>query len=228
MRGRMKMRIPHVWLRGALLLLLTPTLSRPVWAQSGASSSQLLSQPLSHRNVLADIALQCVLINIETASPIHIEGKGLAPIVAPGLEAGLLEQGYQLTNPSNLGAGRDFVYAVDLAVVDLKRSGRKQVVRTVSLGMSFQIWDRSGEETPENNASGAVLTQSGTCSDVHVDSVDRTLLSSLSYAGFPETNPAQPATGGLRRFLEPAILIGATAVGTYLFFNLRSRRADSG
>jgi len=215
------MPIQYVWLRGALLLLLASTLSGPAWAQSDAP----LAQPLPHRNVMADIALQCVITHIDKASPMQVEGKGLAPIVAPQLEAGMLASGYQL---ANLDAGKSLVYTVDLAVVDLKKSGRKQVTRTVSLGMSFQVWDRTAKENQAQNASAATLEQSGTCSDVQVDTVDRTLLSSLSYAGFPETNPAPPAKGGLRRFLEPAVLIGATAVGTYLFFNLRSRRSDSG
>ena len=217
----MKMRIPHVWLIGALLLLLAAALAGPARAQSDTP----LTQPPTHRNVMAYIALQCVLAHIDKAAPLQVEGKGLAPIVAPGLEAGMLKNGYHL---ASLGVGKSLEYTVDLAVVDLKKSSRKQVTRTVSLGMSFQIWDRTAKGNQDQNAPEATLEQSGTCSDVQVDTVDRTLLSSLSYAGFPETNPAQPAMGGLRRFLEPAVLIGATAVGTYLFFNLRSRRADSG
>ena len=78
------MRIPHVWLIGALLLLLAAALAGPARAQSDTP----LTQPPTHRNVMADIALQCVLAHIDKAAPLQVEGKGLAPIVAPGLEAG--------------------------------------------------------------------------------------------------------------------------------------------
>lgn len=177
-----------------------------------------VSAQTTHRKVMADIALECVLAEIPGPTEIQLTGTGLAAIVAPDLESALISRGFTLLKPDAPNARSQVAYDVEFADVALTRKGKNQLERVVSLGLSLTL---SG--SADDRISG-----SKTCRDSRSDIVGREEVASLGDPGYPETNPIIPAKGGWKRFIEPAVLLAASAVGTYLLFNLRSRRADSG
>jgi len=184
-------------------------------------SFQTVQAQDTHRNIMADITLQCFASEVTPFSkdlPLQLVGSGHAQIVSGEVEAQLLERGFTLINSAE---SLRLDYEVELANVVLKRNGRNRLDRTVSLGLTFKLFEQAVDTSNK-------LIDSGTCSSERTDTIQRDAISALSYEGFPETSPAVPAKGGWKRFIKPAVLIGATAVGTYLFFNLRSRRSDSG
>ena len=185
---------------------------------------------MTHRNVMADIALSCFESALPTPSVLQLEGSGMAAIVTPSIENGLLSRGFRLSEDDS---ALRLTYNVELAKVDLSRKGRKQLTRRVSLGLSYKILGGSkgahmDESVPTDSLAGESLVDAGTCSDTRTDVIDREIAPELGYEGFPATNPSIPPKGGILRFIQPLVLVAATVVGTYLFFNLRSRRADGG
>lgn len=182
-------------------------------------SSPAFSQ-ISHRNALVNIALSCFKPVLSESSAIQIQASDRSTIIAPGVEEGLLSQGFTISAES--GTVR-LVYDVELAQVVLENAAQNQLTRRVVLGLNYQMLGSvDGGET-----LGTVL-KAGTCSDSATDLIERELALELAYDGFSVTNPSIPPKRGIARFVQPLILVAASAVGTYLFFNLRSRRADGG
>ncbi|HEX7070613.1 MAG TPA: hypothetical protein VF190_07395, partial [Rhodothermales bacterium] len=60
------------------------------------------------------------------------------------------------------------------------------------------------------------------CTDAAVDTVRVADLALLEDRAFSETVGNRPEGGFFRRVIEPAVLVGAVAVGVFLFFSLRS------
>ncbi len=108
-------------------------------------------------------------------------------------------------------------YTIEAVAVDYARQGRKQVARTVSLGLRYALTTADGE-----------VLRDAPCSDTFQDVLSRKALAEVETPTFPETQAPPPPPGGLGRYLEPALLTAATAVSVFLFFTLRSDRADDG
>ncbi|MDA1028946.1 MAG: hypothetical protein O3B41_07835 [Bacteroidetes bacterium] len=183
-----------------------------------AGSSPAFSQ-ISHRNALVNIALSCFTPVLSGSSAIQIQASDRSDIISPGVEQGLLSRGFTISTESGKAK---LVYDVELAQVVLENAAQNQLTRRVTLGLNYQVLGSGdGEETL------STVLNSGTCSDSTTDLIEREMASKLAYDGFSVTNPAIPPKKGITRYIQPLILIAASAVGTYLFFNLRSRRADS-
>lgn len=178
------------------------------WCASPANAQ------LSHREVMVDIALKCLAPALDNVEKFSLQGKGLSRIVSSDVTSALIRNGYQLVGTK--ATAQRLIYNVELASVELSAKGRKKLKRRVTIGLSYEL----------SEASGDGITDAGSCSDNFTDVVDRRAVEKLGYQGFPETNPSIPSAGGVRRYLEPIILVGASAMGTYLFFNLRSRRTS--
>ncbi len=198
----------------------------------------------THRNVMVDIALECLQSAWPEPSTIQLAGSENAGIVTPGIERGLIAAGYTISSvdseassaeqhssaDQNPGANQvrtsgpiRLVYDVELAKVALERKGRNQLTRRVSLGLHFQVLGPAiDQQTPR------IVINAGTCTDTKTDVIERTLAPDLAFDGFSATSPIIPPASRFRRFIQPVVLVAASAVGTYLFFNLRSRRADGG
>jgi len=105
---------------------------------------------------------------------------------------------------------------VDAATITYERDGRRHLNRIAELALTYAL----------TGADGRIRTES-TCSDRLEDRVSRDQAEALADDRFAATQPVIPGPSGLRRWLEPVVLVSASAVGTWLFFNLRSRRADN-
>lgn len=65
------------------------------------------------------------------------------------------------------------------------------------------------------------------CTRSYSDRVDRREIARLENPNYPETSAPVPAASWRRRYVEPIIMAGATAVTVLLFFSLRSKRATT-
>lgn len=135
------------------------------------------------------------------------------PFLETRLAARLLDAGVEL------GGGDIPVLRVDLERADVafRRMGGRMLERTVRAGTGYTV------TLPDGTVGAADV-----CEGSLVDRMDRATAESLSDPQSGLTQPALPRTGVWSRFVEPVVLVGATAIGTWLFFNLRSKRADGG
>lgn len=67
-----------------------------------------------------------------------------------------------------------------------------------------------------------------TCRERSDDVLSRDEARGFAVEGSPVLDPDLPRRSRILGAVEPVVLLGATAVGTYLLFNLRSRRSDDG
>jgi hypothetical protein len=102
------------------------------------------------------------------------------------------------------------------ARVKYEPDGRRHVTRSIDLELSFVL---VGE-------ASRVLADS-TCSRQYDDRIRRADLDAVENESIPLTQGERPRRGWLRRYAEPIVVAGATAVAVYLFFNVRSDANDS-
>ena len=107
-------------------------------------------------------------------------------------------------------------WVVENAGVQYARARSRTVARSVRLDLRYTF------VSPE----GQILSH-GPCTQMYNDTVHHNELTSLETAAYPETQAEPPPAGWIRRYLEPVLLATATALAAFLFFNLRSDRADS-
>lgn len=93
---------------------------------------------------------------------------------------------------------------------------RGQISRSADVTLHFLL------TRPDNRITG-----DSTCHRSFDDTVDRRALPALEDDAYPESKGRRPEASWRRRYLEPVIMAGATAVTVLLFFSLRSKRAGS-
>ncbi len=108
-------------------------------------------------------------------------------------------------------------YEIEEARVAYDKGPDHSLSRAVTLGVRYSVTGADGRLYREHR-----------CRDVRSDVISRADLRRIESSAFPETQATPPESGWMRRFLEPAVITAATALGVYLFFSLRSDRADSG
>ncbi len=104
---------------------------------------------------------------------------------------------------------------VQEAKVEYQRGKKRHVTRTVTLAIRNSLIAADGRLLGEE-----------LCKDTYSDTLHRKHLSLIESAAHPETRAPLPDSGWLHRYLEPAVITAASAIGVYLFFTLRSDRAD--
>jgi len=108
-------------------------------------------------------------------------------------------------------------YEIEDTRVAYARGPNKTLRRDVTLGIRYMLTSAEGQLLHEQR-----------CHDTLSDTISRADVNHVESPAFPETQATPPESGWLRRYLEPAVITAATAIGVYLLFSLRSDRADSG
>ena len=204
-------RLGPGWLRFRGAILLTAGMSLMVahttLAQTVQSNLALLQHLAEH--CLGDIPAE--------ADTVLIEGPESMPYLASAVASTLQDQGKAVyvsaDEPLKLPT---LSWVVESAGVQYARADTRSIQRTVRLELQYLFADSDGR-----------VLQSGPCSNSFTDTVPRAELAALETAAFPETQAEPPSGNWMRRYLEPVVLAVATGLAAFLFFNLRSDRADS-
>ena len=167
-----------------------------------------------------DLAVRCLAGVPDTVQAFRLD----APEQMPYLRAALVER-WQAEGRTLYLADSSFQtpgpppprlrYEIEQARVAYARAGRRQMDRTVTLGLRYTFIGSEGR-----------LLRDDRCLDTFTDTLRRADQAAVQTDAFPETQAEPPPGSWRRRFLEPAVLAAATAVTIFLFFNLRSERTD--
>ncbi len=198
-RNTLLVAVLAVWLTACAML------ARPAVAQDA---------PVGHADRVAEVIVTCLAPVVETdGAAYRLVWSGGYAFLETRLAARLLDAGVEL------GGGDKPALRVDLERADIafRRVGGRTLERTVQAGIGYTV------TRPDGTVGAADV-----CEGSLVDRMDRRTAESLSDPQSGLTQPALPRTGVWSRFVEPVVLVGATAIGTWLFFNLRSKRADGG
>ncbi len=105
--------------------------------------------------------------------------------------------------------------AIEDAGVDYTVADRRRFNRHVRLGLRYSLTGTDGR---------IILDER--CSRTTADIIDRRAVAQFENQAYAETRGELPRGGWMRRFVEPAVITAATAIGVYLFFTLRSQSAE--
>ncbi|GMQ82335.1 MAG: hypothetical protein BMS9Abin05_1784 [Rhodothermia bacterium] len=183
-------------------------------------TSALAQAQSSHLEQLQTAGIECiggVLANVES---FELDADERAPYLRPALVSHWMAEGRTVyaADSSNVDLKLPrFQYRVDDIGVDVRRLGSGLVERTASVAMRYVLTGPDSQILADNM-----------CRRELVDSLDASLTNSLADARYAETNIQYNEKGWMYRVLEPAIIVGAAVIGTYLFFNLRTKRSDDG
>ena len=138
----------------------------------------------------------------------YLHEKVLQTWISDGKRIVLNDTSQGLSNP---GTGYSLAYRVDRQDVDYQYRNRRSLKRQIRLEIQMRIL-----------SSNQVVLASEHCSRAFSDTLPQSKISDMEHAAYPETRAPLPTAGWVKRFLEPGVLISASALGVYLFFNLRS------
>ena len=198
-----------------ILLLLLPVLASPASGQSASDPGHVETLARLGASCLAEIVSQQDQFRLQTQGTLS-GTSGTDMLSSPWAAAWTSEGKTVFMQPSDAVAPL-LVITVDRAELMLKRSGRKHVERHDSMNLTWWLSDTDGQ-----------LLGTDSCQQAGTDRLTRSAARAMADPRSPVTNPDLPPRSRIWNAAEPAVLIGATAVGTYLLFNLRSRRADNG
>lgn len=205
LRPRLRNVLCHLVVGATLLLTSLPAAAQPTEAPTNIEALQ-------------NLAVACVA----DAVPDSMQSFRLdAPDRMPYLRSALVDR-WQAENRLLYLADTTstdlptLAYAVETVDVRYARSGRRTVARTVRLALRYSLTAPDGR-----------LLRDTRCQDAYTDTIRRDAIAALEAEAFPETQGEVPPGGWFRRYAQPAIVAAATVVTVYLFFSLRSDRADN-
>ena len=108
-------------------------------------------------------------------------------------------------------------YSIENSSISYERRKKKRVQRDIEQTIHFTFIDSEG-----------TLLKDAMCTKQFSDTVSKSDLNGLESEAFPQTQAPHPQGSWLKRYIEPAVLATATALGVYLFFTLRSDTNDDG
>lgn len=203
---------------------------------SSAQSGQDRPAANSHHDALLTALVGCIDVPMEAwieareygevagvaaeVSPkLTLDWGGALPFMEASVSAYLLAGGIALSEGSlDGGSGGRLRIDVDegsLLYVRAPRRAEEPLERHIRVGLRYTLTQ------PDDT-----ILASDSCVKDRSDLHSRRLANALADSRWNVTNPDIPQTGRWQRILQPAVLAAATAIGTYLFFNLRSDRAD--
>jgi hypothetical protein len=167
----------------------------------------------TNAEVYQELAVRCLGTAIDADSLI-LESPARMPYLRGGLVEAWKQRDIGVFERDNLRLPRVW-YTIEHATVTYRRANRREWSRHVDLGLRYSITTPDGRVVSENS-----------CRQHKHDIIPAAERLRLESPAHPETQAVAPAPGFVRRYVEPAVLIGATAVTTWLFFNLRSRSSS--
>jgi len=166
---------------------------------------------------MSAMAVACVAERAAGADTVSIAGPVRLPFIRSAVTSSWQASGVPVFDAERTVVGTVVRLTVPDAGVEYRRAERGQLERTVRLDLGVRVTAPDGR-----------IRIDDTCSVSETDLVDADDVEALEDPSWPETVGEAPRPGFLRRIAQPVIVAAATAAGVFLFFSLRSRRADDG
>ena len=175
----------------------------------------------SHASLLASVTEGCLEKAVGGQTAFRFLAQGATEPIASVLVAAWTSAGKTVYLQPSEAAVPLLVVTTERSAITLGRTDGGMLTRRAAVDLTWWL----------SSAGGDVLA-THTCRDQLSDHLSRAEAKRLAVPGSQLFDPDLPPRSRLlhtaRRIMEPAVLLGATAVGTYLLFNLRSRRSDTG
>jgi len=182
-------------------------------------SSAVRAQP-SHVEQLHDAAVACVGTTLGDIESFTLDADERAPYLRSQFVAYWINEGRDVYETDSLRIERelpDFRYRVDQAQITLRSLGRGRIERKAIVALRYTL-----------RGPGEQILADSMCEEQRIDTITMDRVRTLADPRFTETNVLLENESLFKRILGPSIIVGAAVIGTYLFFNLRSKRTGDG
>ena len=179
-------------------------------------AAQAQSTP-TNMAVMQQLAIDCLAAVPAQVDTLHINSHGSVPFILPSVTRALQDNGHVVYMGSDSTSNRpELSWMVERVDVGYARAKSRAIQRTVRLDLQYMLV-----------AANRNVIGSGPCDRTFTDVILRDELTAIESAAYPETQAEPPKASWLRRYVEPVVLAVATGLAAFLFFNLRSDRADA-
>ncbi|MEZ4700645.1 MAG: hypothetical protein R2834_09980 [Rhodothermales bacterium] len=173
-----------------------------------------VGQP-THAEAYESIAAACLASVTDSLGAYGLAEIDRMPFLVDGLSGAGLNAGHTVYQADSLGSAPVIRVHIVKAGVSLVRARRRRLARTVTLGLEATV------VAPDRRVIDTIA-----CEDTYSDTIRRSEAPVLATDAYPDTQSPPVETRWVGRFLEPTIAAGAAILGAYLFFTLRSERAE--
>jgi hypothetical protein len=179
----------------------------------------------TNADILERLAVECVQPVAEPYTTIVLNPDPVNPFLNQAIISALRDNGKDLFLASETAvydttslspAEPLLTFFLEGATVDYRKKGRRTIDRSVGLRLSYLLTNRNSR----------VIADS-TCFRSFSDEIAYSDLDAVETESIPLTKGKRPRQSWIRRYAEPIVVAGATAVAVYLFFNVRSDSNDS-
>lgn len=196
------------FLKSFLILTLFSSVPLSGWAQE------------THLEQLQKLSIQCVRDVLTSLDKFELEADDRSPYIRSAITNYSMAEGKDVFSPDSLQgvpALPRFQYQITDIGIELTTSSKNSVQRKTRLAMHYMLTGPEGQVVADND-----------CDRNQVDEVNLDALDELNDARYTETQAYFERRSWIERSLTPAVIMGAAVIGTYLFFNLRSKRSSDG
>lgn len=179
------------------------------------SSAQELT---TNAQVFEDLGLDCLGDVPHAADSLTLVPPSTLPYLTSALIQHWQQQGAELFSTDSLRTSKPYYslsWEISRATITYTRAGRKTLSRSAELDLRYSFLGKDGEFLVHDS-----------CQRAFSDRIPKGIVKQLESPAYPETQAELPPDNWMRRYLEPVILAAATGLAAFLFFNLRSDRAD--
>ncbi len=164
--------------------------------------------------------MACLGTTLADIESFTLDADERAPYLRSQLVAHWINEGREVYETDSLRTERalpGFRYRVDGVQITLRRIGSGRVERKADVALRYTLL-----------SPGKQILADSMCDERLIDTVPEDRVRTLADPRFAETNVLLEYDSLFKRILGPVVIVGAAVVGTYLFFNLRSKRTDDG
>ncbi len=172
----------------------------------------------SHLEAFQALAVGCIAPAADSLGSYRILPVERMPFLVPALAAAGSRAGHTVYLADSVAAATAISgIRIDVrqAGVTLTRARRRTIDRRVALSLDATLLAPDGR-----------VIDTRTCDETFNDRFPGSIAALLATNDYAETRAALPEARWQRRILEPTLAVGATVLGAYLFFTLRSERSE--
>lgn len=173
----------------------------------------------TNRGVFEQLARECLAELPADVDTLAVDAPDQMPYLRSALIDTWKSSGREIYRADHSAAQASTVprlaFTISEAGVEYAAMGRRRLIRDVTLVLHYTLTGPDGRIIADEH-----------CTKTASDSIRRADVALLEDPAFAETQGEAPRAGWVRRYVEPAVLAAATAVGVYLFFTLRSQSTD--
>ena len=189
------------------------------WWILNATTDTSAQELLTNMQVFENLGIACMESVPSEADSLVLSPAQAMPYITSALLHRWQKQGKTLFLSDSLHISNSpyqLSWEVSRAKISYARVRRKVLSRSAELNLRYTLLESDGKFLAHDH-----------CQQTFSDEIPKYMVPDLESPAYPETQAELPPDHWTVRYLEPVIIVAATGLAAFLFFNLRNQSADS-